>query len=124
METEELTAQISELEGELEAALEKWRIAQGTAMERKKKIEQLEKQLEEVDVDFMRVIHAREVEQLREILDACEAANFRHLARIDNLEQLCRDLWEFSNVTGSGGAEKAFKERMEQLGLLDGEQNG
>ena len=134
----ELEAQVLEMEGDLDSALTKLNIARGQASERAKRIRELsrdkehwrkkcvdlEEQIESDDVDFIRVIHAREVEQLREILDACEAANFRHLARIDNLEQLCRDLWEFSNVTGSGGAEKAFKERMEQLGLLDGEQNG
>ena len=63
---------------------------------------------------------ARErADMLEQVVDACEAANLKHLQHIDKLEDLCRDLWEFSNVTGSGGAEKAFKERMEELGLLD-----
>ena len=60
-EIKEITAELDEAKSELEHALEKWRIAQGTAMERKKKIEQLEKKLEEADVDFIRVRHARAV---------------------------------------------------------------
>ena len=27
------------------------------------------------------------------ILDACEAANLKHLQRIEKLEDLCRDMW-------------------------------
>ena len=56
----------------------------------------------------------RTAEQLREEL------NYKVRCRV--LEQLCHDLWLFACVTGSGGAERAFEQRMNALGLLDGEQ--
>ena len=114
-EIKDLTAELDEAKSDLEHALEKWRIAQGTAMERKKKIEQLEKKLEEADVDFIRVRHSKEVEKLRE---------------------LCRDMYGRLCYYNEVNDRLQFDDRLEQLGLIHeteydpdtglkwGEQNG
>lgn len=62
--------------------------------------------------------------QLQEILDACEAANFKHLARIDQLEQLVKYMYRcyvLGHDWGAWGAPERqwVEERMEQLGLLE-----
>ena len=133
-EIKDLTAELDEAKSELEHALEKWRIAQGTAIERKKKIEKLEKKLEEVDVDFIRVVHAREVEKLQGRIDHLESVYWKHWREREELKQLCRDLYREAWMVSSDdpfyapyretGFKPKFKERMEQLGLPDGESDG
>ena len=59
-------------------------------------------------------------QELEQVLDACEAANMKHLQRIEELEQLCRDLYCFVDIRmwrfwqGDN-----LDERMDELGLLE-----
>lgn len=62
--------------------------------------------------------------QLEQILDACEAANFRHLARIEKLEQLCNDLFNHVCAEQIGARVNMqqfveLSERMDDLGLME-----
>lgn len=69
---------------------------------------------------------AERANQLQKILYACEAANFRHLARIDQLEQLCRDLHRglvYALICAEvpledNGTYQDMKQRMADLGLI------
>ena len=50
------------------------------------------------------------------VLDACEAANLKHLERIEQLEELCRDMWKKAHFDGH----LLFADRMRELGLIEG----
>lgn len=91
-----------------------------TARLRNADVAELEKQEEYLNtqVKLLEEISAG----LEEVIDSCQKESTKLLDRIDQLEQLCRDLWLFACITGSGGAEKAFEQRMNALGLLEGEQ--
>lgn len=56
------------------------------------------------------------------VLDACEAANLKHLERIAKLEELCHEMWwDFEGYDCKDVPEIQFyRERMEQLGLIEG----
>ena len=65
-------------------------------------------------------------EELEQILDACAQNNAQHLKRIMALERLCRDMYEVISERntwwdGTQGDKKAYGERMDDLGLLEGE---
>ena len=88
----DLEAQVLEMEGDLDSALTKLNIAKGQANERARRIRELsrdkeywrkrcvdlEEQIEADDVDFMRVIHAREVEKLQGRIDHLESVYWKH----------------------------------------------
>ena len=94
-----------------------------------------------------------ELEQLQQVLDACEQSNLVHLSqiqmledgnmrqanligeqnvRIEKLEELCRDMYERIQVRDKdvsetfGWSKQAylFSDNMKELGLLKGENNG
>ena len=52
------------------------------------------------------------------ILDACEAANLKHLQRIEQLETLCRDMYKLTDWVTPEELE-SIEQRMEQLGLIN-----
>ena len=127
-----LEGRVGELEADYEDALTSLAIARGQASDRakrvrelseqsefwRKKCAELEKQIEDVDVDFMRVIHAREVEKLQGRIDHLESVYWKHWGEREELKQLCRDLWNWDTRSTKG--EELYK-RMTDLGLLDGE---
>ena len=56
------------------------------------------------------------------ILDACEAANLKHLVRIKKLEQLCRDMYYYmEQCEGSKiiPCSKDYEHDMEVFGLIN-----
>ena len=55
--------------------------------------------------------------ELEQVLDACERANLKHLQRIEQLEELCHDL--FIALLYEKGYEGYMTTRMEELGLLN-----
>lgn len=109
----DLEAQVLEMEGDIASALTKLNIARVQASERAMRIRQLsrdkeywrkrcvdlEEQIEADDVDFMRVLHAREAEKLR---------------------KLCRDMYAAIDSARGVYLEKdKYADRMEELGLLE-----
>ena len=58
------------------------------------------------------------------ILEACEAANLKHLQRIEQLEELCRDMYQdidkaYHDHMNWYSDPADYTDRMEQLGLLN-----
>ena len=82
---------LEELEDEFSAVNTSLNIARGQASDRAKRVRQLSEERKELQEQLTAAEeHAAQLEQ---ILDAAEAANYKHLARIDKLEQLCRDMY-------------------------------
>lgn len=137
-----LEGRVGELEEDLDSALTELAIARGQASDRakrvrelseqsefwRKKCAELEKQIEDVDVDFMRVKHAKEVEKLQGRIDHLEGVYWKMWSENEKLRELCRDMYSYVDVAETHillmteGTCKEFRDRMEQLGLLDGEQ--
>ena len=58
------------------------------------------------------------IAEILAILDSCEAANLKHLQRIEQLETLCRDMYKLTDWVTPEELE-SIEQRMEQLGLMN-----
>lgn len=137
----DLEAQVLEMEGDIASALTKLNIAKGQASERARRIRELsrakeywrkrcvdlEEQIEADDVDFMRVLHAREVEKLKVRIDHLEGLCWKLRGENEQLRELVKEMY-FDLCTARPSMtvfEEAnpYMKKLEQLGFLDGEQN-
>lgn len=67
--------------------------------------------------------YEQRIDELTQVLDACEAANLQHLKRIAELEELCRDMYTALTLCATDGTRDlpviipAAKSRMDALGI-------